>query len=125
MTGRGTESDNHRPLALVAVEAAAGELRAAVVAQRAATADHGDFYALAGDIVDVLRALSSLAGVLGEQVAGYGRGRVLRDDAGQDPAVRLADAAALLALVREDLDGAERTASRFWSEISHVAAEEA
>ncbi len=113
-----------RPPAVVAAEAGAESWRTAVNAQRTARPEHGDFYALAGELVATLRALSSLTGLLAKQVAGYGAGRVLRDDAGADPAARPADAAALLALVRRDLDRAERAANRFWSQISHIATEE-
>jgi hypothetical protein len=114
---------DERPPALVAAESGAEAWRAVAVAQRAAVAGHGDFYALAGDVVATLRALSAVAGVLAVQVAGYGDGRVLRDDAGHDPAARLAEAAAALALVQCDVDRAERAANRFWSEISHIAVE--
>jgi hypothetical protein len=113
-----------RPPAVDAAEAGAESWRAAVHAQRTARPEHGDFYALAGELVATLRALSSLTGLLAKQVAGYGAGRVLRDDAGADPAARLADAAALLRLARRDLDRAERAANQFWSQISHIATEE-
>ena len=43
----------------------------AVRLQRWATADHADFYALAGEMVATLYALDDLAQVLGRQVAGY------------------------------------------------------
>jgi hypothetical protein len=112
-----------RPPAVAAAEAASQAWRASVLVQRTAPAEHSDFYALAGELVDTLRALSNLAGVLAAQVAGYGHGRVLRDDADADPAVRLADAAPLLALVQRDLDRAERAANQFWSEISHIGTE--
>jgi hypothetical protein len=112
------------PLAVEAAEAGAGQWRAAVVAQRSATPDHTDFYGIAGELVATLRALEALTRVLGEQVAGYGLGRVLRDDENDDPAVRLADAADELARTRALVALAERTANGFWSEIGHIAVED-
>ncbi|MGI8814873.1 MAG: hypothetical protein ACR2G2_06175 [Pseudonocardia sp.] len=112
------------PAAVVAAERGAGWWRAAVVEQRSATADHGDFYALAGELVDTVRALESLVEVLGRQVSGYGEGRVLRDDQARDPGARLTVAVALLWQTRESLAAAKQTANRFWSEIGHIAAVE-
>jgi hypothetical protein len=109
---------------VVAAEAGADHWRAAVHAQRPARPAHSDFYAIAAELVATLRALSSLTGVLADQVAGYGAGRVLRDDAGANPTARLAAAAALLGLARRDLDRAERASNEFWSQISHIATEE-
>jgi hypothetical protein len=92
--------------------------------QLSAEPDHSDFYALAGELVDTLRSVESLVGVLSRQVAGYGEGRVLRDDAGGDPAERLAAAVAELDSVRVLVSGAERATNQFWSEIGHVAVED-
>ena len=73
--------------ALLAVEhAAVRRPRLALRRSRAARARHpitSDFYALTGEVVETLRSLSGLAGLLVGQIAAYGRGRVLRDD---DPA---------------------------------------
>lgn len=110
--------------AVRAAEAGSGEWRSAVVAQRSATPDHGDFYGLAAELVDTLRALESLTGVLARQVAGYGPGRVLRDDAGEQPAARLADAVAHLTRTGQLLARAERAANAYWSAIGHVAVEQ-
>jgi hypothetical protein len=112
------------PLAVKAAEAGAGEWRAAVVAQRSATADHADFYGLGCELVATLRALEALTRLLGEQVASYGLGRLLRDDECGDPAVRLADAADELARTRALLALAERTANGFWSAIGHIAVDD-
>jgi hypothetical protein len=92
--------------------------------QLAAEPDHVDFYALAGELVDTLRSVESLVGVLSRQVAVYSEGRVLRDDAGGDPAARLVAAVVELDSVRVLVSGAERSANRFWSEIGHVAVED-
>ncbi|MDN5851363.1 MAG: hypothetical protein L0K86_00705 [Actinomycetia bacterium] len=112
-----------RPPAVLNAEAGADAWRCVVHDQGAATADHGDWYAITGETVDTLRCLISLAGVLARQVAGYGTGRVLRDDAGADPAERLAIASSVAAQLRADLDRAERAANRLWSQIGHIAVE--
>ncbi len=95
-----------------------------VQAQMAAAPDHGDFYALAGELVATLRALEALAGVLGRQVADYGQGRVLRDDEGRDPGRRLVESVAHLTELGQALGRAERSANRFWSAVGHIAVEE-
>lgn len=98
--------------------------RSVVHAQRAADVDHADFYALACEAVQTLRCLSSLAALLTSQIAGYARGRVLRDDeAGHDPAERIAIASSWAAQLQRDLDQAELSANRMWSEVGHVAVE--
>lgn len=114
MTGRAVET----------AERAAQAWRAAVHEQLGAEPDHGDFYAIAGELVDTLRSLESLAAVLARQVAGYGEGRVLRDDEGGDPAARLVDAAWQVRALVAHLGVAEWTANRFWSEIGRVAVED-
>jgi hypothetical protein len=98
--------------------------RRAVLGQQEATSDHAEFYALAGELVATVRALDALAAVLSRQVAGYGRGRTLRDDEGLPPGARLADAVVLLGWVRKSLSQAEDGASRFWSAIGHIGVED-
>jgi hypothetical protein len=94
--------------------------------QRWATADHADFYALAGEVVASLYALDDLAQVLGRQVAGYAdtqrtRGRVVYDDTGRiDPMVRLVAAVEALAATRDALATATRAANEFWSAVGHI-----
>lgn len=112
------------PEAVRWAEVGAQAWRSVVHAQRSAAPDHGDFYALAAELVDTLRSLESLAGELGRQVAGYGQGRVLRDDAGEQPAARLAEAVGNLARVRHLLAGAERAANAYWSAVGHIAVAE-
>jgi hypothetical protein len=98
----------------------------AVRLQRWATPDHADFYALAGEIVATLSALDDLAQVLHHQVSHYGQGRRLYDDTRQiHPAARLADAAAELDGLREQLQAAQAPANRFWSAIAHIGVEPA
>ena len=105
-------------------ERASSLWRLAVLGQQEAAPDHCEFYALAGELVATLRALEALAAVLARQVAGYGRGRVLRDDAGLAPGVRLADAVVLLGYSGKSLAQAQAAANEFWSAIGHVAVED-
>jgi hypothetical protein len=96
----------------------------AVRLQRWATPDHADFYALAGEIVATLYALDDLTQVLHRQVSRYGQGRRLYDDTHQvDPGVRLEQAAAELAGLRQQLQAAQAPANRFWSVIGHIGVE--
>ncbi len=112
------------PEAVVSAERGTQAWRRVVRVQIAAAPDHGDFYSLGGELVATLRALEALAGVLDRQVAGYGQGRVLRDDEGRDPSRRLALAAAHLGDAGEALGRGARSANRFWSAIGHIAVEE-
>jgi hypothetical protein len=98
--------------------------RRAALGQREAAPDHAEFYALAGELAATLRALEELTAVLARQVAGYGRGRVLRDDEGLAPGARLADAVVLLGCVRKSLSQADDAANKFWSAIGHIAVED-
>ncbi len=113
-----------RPGAVVLAEAGARAWRRVVAAQRAARPDHGEFYALAGELVDTLGALRALAGVLGDQIAGYGSGRVLYDDDGADPGARLSVAARDLAVMAVALSGVEVLAGDCWSEIGHIGVQD-
>lgn len=111
------------PNAVGHAEAGAAAWRAAVVVQRSATPDHAEFYEFAGHLVDTLRALDELGGVLGRQMAGYAEGRRLYDDEGGDPRARLRAAGLHLAVVRQCAAEAERAANEFWSAISHIGVE--
>ena len=109
--------------ALTAAEAGARWWDLAVRTHRATTAhgvDHGDLYGLAGELVATLRVLDELAGVVSRQAERYGEGRVLRDDAGADPAERLVEAASAANHVRAALDAASRAANDYWSAIGHI-----
>lgn len=117
------DDSSGRSAAVVHAEIGGDSWRSVAHAQRSATPDHSDWYAITGELVDTLRCLAAVATVLVEQVDGYGRGRVLRDDASIDPAERLAQAWPLGAQLRFEIDRAERTANRFWSEIGHIAVE--
>jgi len=104
-------------------EKGAEQWRAAVVAQQSAEPDHAEFYALAGELVETLRAIEALAGVLSHQVNGYAAGRRLYDDAGGDPRARLRTAGLHLAELRGHAAAGERAANGFWSAISHIGVE--
>ncbi|GEL23839.1 hypothetical protein PSU4_27930 [Pseudonocardia sulfidoxydans NBRC 16205] len=112
---------NARPEAVERAEAGAKAWRAAGHAQRLASADHRDFYALAGDLTDTLAAVAGLAEVLAWQVAHYADGRPVCDDSQVvDPRERL-DAAALdLHELAARARHAARSAHTFWSRISHI-----
>lgn len=92
--------------------------------QLGAVPDHAEFYALAGEMVATLHALENLARVLRQQVAGYGKGRVLYDDTHRvDPVQRLQRASAELGNAANGLRGAADAVNQFWSEIGHVGVE--
>jgi hypothetical protein len=114
----------HSSAAVVRAEAGAQAWADAARLQLAAVADHGEFYGLAAALVPTLYALEDLTVVLRRQCAGYGLGRALYDDSGEvDPAVRLAEAAAHLARVRDALADAHRYTNAFWSAIGHIGVE--
>lgn len=97
--------------------------RSVIAAQRVATPDHDDVNALADELVDTLRVLELVSGVLLRRIHGYDRAPSLRDDEGQDPAQRLVAAAGFLADLANALDHADRAASGFSSQIAHIAVE--
>lgn len=101
-------------------EKGAQQWRAATVVQRSAEPDHAEFYALAGELVDTLRAIEQLAGVLMRQVNDYGAGRRLYDDQCANPRARLRAAGLRLAELRQHAAAAEQAANEFWSAISHI-----
>ncbi|MGD9531914.1 hypothetical protein [Pseudonocardia sp.] len=117
------DDSSGRSAAVAHAEIGGDSWRSVAHAQRAATPDHSDWYAITGELVDTLRCLAAVASVLAQQAEGYGRGRVLRDDAGADPASRLVEAWSLGVQLRAEIDIAERTANRFWSAIGHIAVE--
>jgi hypothetical protein len=93
--------------------------------QLTASPDHSDFYALAAEVVDALRSLDSLAGLLIGQIADCPAavtraGGRLYDDENANPAHRIRSAVLALAETRHALTGAERAANRYWSAISHI-----
>lgn len=101
-------------------ERASSLWRLAARGQQEAVPDHAEFYAVAGELVATLRVLEALTTVLARQVAGYGRGRVLRDDRGLAPGLRLADAVVMLGYSGKSLAQAQAAANEFWSAIGHI-----
>ena len=110
--------------AVVAAEAGTRAWRQAVDIQRTAAPDHTDFYALAGELVDTPQSPQALIGVLSQQVCAYDQDRVLRDDAGMAPQVRLCAASSALNNAWFSIIAAERSANRFCSRIGHIGVEE-
>lgn len=118
------QHDDERSPAVVRAEAGARAWRAAVRHQRSAVPDHADFYALAADVCETLRALEDLAHVLAAQVHTYDQGRRLYDDSRQvDPRERLASASLSLVAVADMLIDAQVHANAFFSAIGHVGVE--
>ncbi|MGD9525318.1 hypothetical protein [Pseudonocardia sp.] len=118
-----TERDE-RPTAVVHAERGAQAWRAAEMAQRMTAPDHSDFYALAGELVDTLRAVEALAAVLAQQVAGYAAGRPVYDDSGViEPRTRLRAGVLALAELRHGVAEGERAVNAFWNAISHIGVE--
>jgi len=113
-------ADDERSAVVPHGEAGARAWREALLAQHAAVPAHGDFYDLAAHMVNTLRALDAVAGVLARQVADYGAGRVVYDDEGANPAHRMRAAVLALAETRHGLARAERAANQFWSAIGHI-----
>jgi hypothetical protein len=111
----------NRPAAVIHAETGADRWRAAALEQRAAPLHHADFYALAAEVVQTVRALEALARLLAEQVVGYDTSHRLYDDTGRvDPAERLAAASVSLGSLAGLLAEAERQANAFWSHIGHI-----
>lgn len=115
-----THEHDERPPAAQYAATGAQAWRAVVHAQQAAEPGHADFYALAGELVDTLRSLDALVGVLTRQTGTYGLGREVYDDENANPAHRLRSAVLALVQARHDLSEAERSANRFFSAIGHI-----
>lgn len=115
-----THEHDERPPAVQHAATGAQAWRAVVHAQQAAEPGHADFYALAGDVVDTLRSLDALVGILTRQTGSYATGREVYDDENANPAHRLRSAVLALVQVRHELSEAERSANRFFSVIGHI-----
>lgn len=111
------------PTPVTLADTATQAWRAAAEMQAAATPEHGEFYALAGELVGTSRALGQLVDTLHGQVARYGEGRVLRDDEDWEPDVRLTLAMRSLRAARGDLRDAAENLNTFWSAIGHIGVE--
>jgi hypothetical protein len=95
----------------------------AAVRRQAADRDpaHEDFYAWGYVLSELTARVQDAARLLGRQVAAYGDRRQLRDDAGTDPADRLAEAAALLDEVAAAAGSANNAARLYHSSVGHIA----
>lgn len=91
---------------------------------RAADADHGDWYAVAGEMVATVRALEDVAAAVIGQVICYGHDHELRDDEGRDPHERLADVVRGLRRFAEQLCDSEFDLHQAWSASGHIAVED-
>lgn len=112
---------DERAEAVRQADAGAQAWRAAVHAQGGATAEHGDFYAIAGELAYTLAAVAALAEVLAWQVAHYADAHPVYDDSRVvDPRERLDLAALDLHELAARAREAERSANTFWSRISHI-----
>lgn len=101
----------------------AGEALKAVVAAQVQDADpaHEDFYAWGWALSGAMNQLSHACRTLQRQVTHYGDSRILRDDAGLDPAERLTRMGAELDTLTGLLDQAYAVADRYHQEASHLA----
>lgn len=95
----------------------------AVRIERTADPEHEEWYRIAGEMVGTLRALQSMASLLGDRVSAYDQNRIVRDDAGVDPAVRLDECHSLLVELETVLGSAESSANGFWSSVGHIGVE--
>lgn len=95
----------------------------AVRIERTADPEHGAWYRIAGEMVGTLRALQSMASLLGDRVARYDEDQVLRDDEGHDPAARLLECNNLLLELEAVLVSADSAANAFWSSVGHIGVE--
>lgn len=82
--------------------------------------DHGDMYALGGELSETLRALQRAARALAEQVSNYPVGRELGDDEGAPPADRLDEARVALDDAHRRLFQADRAVQEYQSAIGHI-----
>lgn len=99
-------------------------LRAAVTRQQQdRDPAHEDFYTWGWALSELTAQTQNIGGVLARQVAGYGSRRVLRDDEGGDPSVRLAEARAHLDEMGAALSAANSAARLYHSSIGHIAVE--
>lgn len=108
--------------------------RSVVHALQANPADHTDLYSLAGELVDTLATVSSLARLLARQVGRYpaavaAAGALLYDDSRDTqtpvaPGERLAAAVIELERMAAAASTATGAANGFWSAIGHIGTEE-
>ncbi len=103
---------------------ATSRLRGVVERQREdGDPSHEDFYAWGWALTEVTAGLEHLCRVLAGQVGRYGDARVLRDDEGAEPVVRLAEARGHLAALESALRAANGAARAYHSAAGHIAVE--
>jgi hypothetical protein len=113
-------ADDNRSHAVLHAEKGATAWQAAADYQAGAAPDHAAFYALAGDLVDTLRALSAITWTLAIHTGRYDQGREVYDDENANPAHRLRAAVIALEEARRRIAQAERAANHYWSAIGHI-----
>lgn len=98
------------------------DLMRAVVARQHEDRDpaHEDFYVWGWALSELTMRLQDGARVLGDQVAGYGDRRILRDDEDADPAARLVEAGEHLVALVIALGRANEAARLYHSTIGHI-----
>ena len=124
------QMEDGRPEAVRRADAGVAAWRGVVHAQQGAPPDPGEFYELAGFMVETLRVLEALVGVLARQVAGYADslpgGRVVYDDSRRvSPRTRLEMAVSDLQFLSRSTSLAGADATVFWSSIGHIGVEDA
>lgn len=81
---------------------------------------HEDFGTWGWALAELTARAQDAGRVLGRQVAGYRSRRILRDDEGADPSLRLQDAGEHLQDMIDALDQANRAARGYHRAISHI-----
>lgn len=105
-----------------ALDQATDTFRAAVSRQQQdGDPAHEDFYVWGWALTELTARTQDAGRVLGQQVAGYGSRRILRDDEdGHDPGVRLAEAGRYLQEMIVALERANQAARAYHSAIGHI-----
>ncbi len=125
---RTSHEPDGRSVAVRCADTGSRAWRQVLEAQRMAAPDHSDFYAVVGELVETLRNLDGLTGLLARQVADYpntmiAAGRRLYDDEGANPEHRVRAAVLALAETRAALSAAERAATQLFAQLSHIGTE--
>jgi hypothetical protein len=105
------------------LDVAAEELRAAAggLLWHAKNAGVDDLYRAGGNLTVILGALAEIGEHLSSAAGRLADTRVLRDDADEDPAVRIAEARQYLDEVAAATRTAARSASAYHSAVGHIA----
>jgi len=112
----------HQPRIEQMLDAVSTDLQKAVQRQhRDSAPNHSDWYSWGWGLTDLLDRVDQVAGVLTRQVEAYAERPDLGDDAGWDPATRLATAGDELDRLREALAPARRAIREFHNAIGHIS----